>query len=368
MSFTIIYKPLIDIKINHDYFLDDGATKFDDLSEDQQNARLTNYNISDYLTITPVLKTETDLRNHKIIFRQTDRGFTLWVNVDEYTRASDSEQVFCPKIQPAKDLMLTFELRFKDSFFRNYTNNEQDEENRFFYFSNVRPNSENNSFSVFYENTTVHTEFLLQPESSRAIIYDILVNEIAPQNSLGLENFILIDPDDIDEPENIQLLNKYIETQKLNGLIGYFRLSMDGNTSNDLLLDTTVEIANGPNEVLLGLPDEVPDPILRFENRKTFWRYIDIGEDEIFTTIDEQPLTQNGFVLIEPSDLDPNPDPGPGNSGGGNSGGGNSGGGNSGGGNSGGGNSASGDELFFPNPEVSLIKIEEDNIYSEIFI
>lgn len=333
MSFKIIYKPLIDIKIRHDYFLDDGATKFDDLSEDQQKERLANYNISDYLTIAPVLKTQTNLRNHKIIFRQTDQGFTLWGNVDEYIRASDSEKVFCPKIQPDRDLMLTFELRFKDTYFRNYTNNTDTEENRFFYFSNVRPDGENNSLSIFFKNTKVHTRFLLQPETSRSIIHDILINEIAPINPLGLENIILIDPQDIDEPQNIELLNEYIETQKLDGLIGYFRFAMDGRGNNDILIDTTVETTSGPNETLLGLPDSMPDPILRFENRKTFWRYIDISEDETFTTKQEQPLTQNGFVELRPNDLDPRLR-----------------------------------NVFLLNPGKENIRIEDDNIYSEIFI
>ncbi len=334
MSFKIIYKPLIDIKINHDYFLDDGDTKFDDLPEDEQNARLANYNISEYLTITPVLKTSLDLRNHKIVFKQTDRGFTLLANVDEYTKASDSSQVLCPKIQPSKDLMLTFELRFKDTYFRNYTSSIEDEENRFFYFSNIRPDGENNSLSIFFKNTKVHTQFLLQPETSRTIIHNIITNDIAPINSLGLENITLIDPEDIDEPINVDLLNTYIETQKRDGLIGYFRFGIDGRNNNDLLVDTTVEVPNDPDEVLLGLPDETPDPVLRFENTKTFWRYIDISEDEVFTTKDEQPLTQNGFIELKKKDFE-NPKP---------------------------------KNMFFSNPDKRHVTIEEDNIYSEIFI
>ncbi|UZO81767.1 hypothetical protein NBT05_04685 [Aquimarina sp. ERC-38] len=324
---------MIDVKINHDYFLDDGTTKFDDLLEDQKNVRLANYNISDNLTITPVLKTQSDLRNHKIVFRQTNRGFLLFANVDEYTRANDSAQVFCSKIQPTKDLMLTFKLRFKDTYFRNYTNNTDSEENRFFYFSNVRPDGENNSLSIFFKNTKVHTRFLLQPETSRSIMHEILINEIAPIDPLGLENIVLINPEDINEPQNVELLNEYIETQKLDGLIGYFRFAIDGRGNNDILVDTTVEIANGPNETLLGLPDEVPGPTLRFENRKTFWRYIDINEDEAFTTKQEQPLTQNGFVELRPNDLDPRLK-----------------------------------DVFLLNPGKENIRIEEDNMYSEIFI
>ncbi len=334
MSFKIRYKPLIDIKINHDYFLDDGTTKFDDLVESQKKIRLSNYNISDYLTITPVLKTQLDLRNHKIVLKKTNRGFMLLVNVDEYTKAGDSSQVFCPKVQPSKDLLLTFELRFKDTYFKNYTNPVEDEENRFYYFSNIRPDGENNSLSIFFKNTKVHTQFLLQPETSRAIMYDIMINEIASIDAKGLENITLINPEDINEPENVALLNTYVQTQKRNGLIGYFRFGIDGRGNNDLLVDDTVEVPNGPDEMMSCLPDNVPDPILRFENRKTLWRYSNIKEDETFITKDEQPLTQNGFIELKRNDFE---QPKPKN-------------------------------MFFSNPDKRHVTVEEDNIYSEIFI
>ena len=109
-------------------------------------------------------------------------------------------------------------------------------------------------------------------------------------------------------------------------------------------------IPNEPNQVLGCLPDEVPNPIIRFENRSTFWRYIKLQTDETFTTKQEQPLTQNGFISLEGSDLDPNPSPGPGNSGGNP------------------GNSNSNEEIFFPNPEVFSIRIIDNKVYSEIFI
>lgn len=333
MSFQIIYKSLADVKIHHDYFLDDGDKKFDDLSENEKNERLSDYNIAEYLTITPVLKTSLKLKNHKISFKQTQQGFVLFANVEERTQASDSELVYCPKIQPEKELTLTFELRFSDPYFKNYTHNSEDEENRIFYFSNVRPDGEDNSLPIFFKKQDVHTKFLLKSETSRAIIHDIIVNEVAPINSFGLENIVAIDPSDIAIPENVDLLNAYIETQKRSGLIGYFQFSMNGRGNNDLVIDTTVLVPANPNETMLCLPDQIPDPILRFENRKTLWRYINVSEDETFTTKDEHPLTQNGFVELKPNDLTPRLR-----------------------------------NVFLLNPDKENVRIEENTIYSEIFI
>ncbi len=333
MSFRIEYKPLIDIKIDHDYFLDYGITKFENLSDDEQKVQRASYRISDFLSITPTLKTRQCLVDHKIILRQLDDGFTLLANVDQYTASNGGATVFCPKIQPSKDLMLTFELRFTDAYYRNYTDSIEDEKNSFFYFSNTRPDGEDNSLPIFFKNKNKHTKFLLKPETSRSIMFDIITNEIAPINSLGLENIVLIKEEEIEEPENAALLNTYIASKKSGGLIGYFRFGINGNGGNDILTDTNVEIPDGADEELGCLPDQVPSPIVNFENRKTFWRYIKLDTNEIFTTKKVQPLTKNGFVELKPNKLEPKLS-----------------------------------NVFILNPGKDGVRIEEDKIYSEIFI
>ena len=361
MSFQIVYRPLAKITIHHDFYLDDGADKFVDLSDDEKKSQLTGYDFLNFLKITPTPITQRLLQNHKIVLRNTGSELLLFVNVEEYNKVGESATAFCPKVEMTDDQVFTFELRFSDTYFNNYTNSLDASENRLYYFSNKRPDSESNAFPNFFTDQAIHTDFLLQPEGSREIIHDILTKEIAPVDDLGLETILAIDDTDIEVPENAAVLNTYIETQKRNGLLGYIQMMVKGDSNADLLEDVTVEIPGSSNQTLGCLPEVEVAPLLRFENRKTFWQYIDLQGDNIYTTIQKEPLTKKGFVTIEASDLDPSPDSGPGNSGGnpGNSGGnpGNS-----------GGNSNSGEQLFFPNPGPEQLKVIEDDFYSEIFI
>ncbi len=333
MSFQIVYKPLIDIKIHHDYFLDDGVDKFVDLSDEQKKTQLEGYQFSDNISVVPTLKTQINLRNHKIVFRQSDEGLHLFVNVEEYTKVADGEKVYCPKIQMEDDLMLTFELRFSDPFFNNYTNDKNNSENRYYYFSNTKPDNEPNSFPNFLSENDVHTKFLLKAKTSRELLYDIITKEIAPINDLGLDRITAIKEADIESPENVEALNNYIETEKRNGLLGYIRCTIKGDNNNDLLEDNLVEISGDPDQVLGCLPDSTPNPTVRFENRKTFWRYIQLTTDDVFETKRKQPLTQKGFIDLRPNDLQPRLR-----------------------------------NVFLLNPGKSGVRIEDDKIYSEIFI
>ena len=184
MSFQIVYKPLVDIRIHHDYFLDDGETKFESMSNEDQKVQLADYKVGDYLQILPTPKTRLHFDNYKVVFNTTDQGFNLYICVDEYSEFGSSDTVYCPKIVPSNDLTFTFEVRVSDSLFQNYTK-EVDDENRFCYFSNVIPSGEPGSFPNFLDQNEVYTEFLLSPENSRKIIHEIITKEIALNNDLG---------------------------------------------------------------------------------------------------------------------------------------------------------------------------------------
>ncbi|WP_109302607.1 hypothetical protein [Aquimarina sp. AU474] len=333
MSFQIEYKPLIDIKIHHDYFLDDGTDKFIDLSDEQKKTQLAEYRFLDYLSVVPTLKTQIQLRNHKIVLRHSNEGFHLFVNVEEYTKAGETAKVYCPKIQMEGELTLTFELRFSDPYFNNYTNDKDANENRYYYFTNTKPDGEPNSFPNFFDASDVHTKFLLKEKTSRELLYDIITKEVAPINDLGLDRITAIDEADLTSPENVDVLNNYIETEKRNGLLGYIRFKVNGDNTNDLIEDNLVEMSSGPDQVLGCLPDNTPNPTIRFENRKTFWRYIQLTTDDVFETKRKQPLTQKGFIDLRPNDLRPRLR-----------------------------------NVFLLNPGKSGVRIEDDKIYSEIFI
>ncbi len=333
MSFQIAYKPLARITIHHDFYLDEGADKFVDLSDEEKKSQLASYDFLNFLKITPTPITQRLLQNHKVVLRNTGSELLLYVNVEEYNKAGESTTAFCPKIEMDDDLEFTFELRFSDTYFNNYTNSAETSENQLYFFSNKRPDSESNAFPNFFIDQEVHTDFLLQPEGSREIIHDVLTKEIAPVDDLGLEIILAIDDTDIEVPENATVLNTYIETQKRNGLLGYIRLAVQGDGNVNLLEDTTVEIPNSANQVRKCLPETSISPIVRFENRKTFWRYNRVSTEEVFVTKNEYPLTQNGFIKLRPNQLQPRLR-----------------------------------NVFLLNPGKSGVSEENDDFYSEIFI
>jgi len=117
MSFQITYKKLLNINFYHHYFLDDGATAFDDnttLKEEQ----LLKYDFGSFLNIVPSAQTAQKLRGQKIIVRKQNSGITLFISAEETLPNSGDFQPYIPLSQ---DESLLFLVYITDSFFENYS-------------------------------------------------------------------------------------------------------------------------------------------------------------------------------------------------------------------------------------------------------
>jgi hypothetical protein len=116
MSLVISYKPLFEVKIIHHYFLDKGATCFDDLPADDQSALLSRYDVSSFFEIKPTDETLMTLSKYRCVFKNTSAGFLVGVKI----RKNETGD-FLPFVDFAPDLKFTFKIRITDRNFLNYT-------------------------------------------------------------------------------------------------------------------------------------------------------------------------------------------------------------------------------------------------------
>lgn len=149
----IIYKPVFDLHLWHDYF-GEAALQLSDLPVD--------YDISNILKVVPTSECLTLLRNLRWLMRSQPGGITLLgeVMVDEaLSTASERPQV--PISQPHR---LTFWLEVSDRAFANYTNLPfTASRHQILYFSNRSDNAQSYSFPDGDGGTTiVDTLFLSQ--------------------------------------------------------------------------------------------------------------------------------------------------------------------------------------------------------------
>jgi len=75
---TSNYRTLFDVRLLHHYWLDEGATIFDQIADAQKKAaRLLAYDIRPVLNVVPTAETETTLSAYRCLFRQTSIGFAV---------------------------------------------------------------------------------------------------------------------------------------------------------------------------------------------------------------------------------------------------------------------------------------------------
>lgn len=111
----IRFRTLFQVDIAHDYFLSRGSIVFEAQAEADRAALQRAYSIRRFLEIFPDDATQATLAGHKMLFRQTDDGFLVAVQVD--ATAPDVR----PAVAPTTDFKLTFALRLVDTQFANYT-------------------------------------------------------------------------------------------------------------------------------------------------------------------------------------------------------------------------------------------------------
>lgn len=262
MAFSIQYKPLFNVNIFHNYFLDKGTETFAAMNDVEKSKRLGAFNADRFMNIVPTSETMQKLRGHNLVFKKTNTGFSVWSKVSE----SDEKKPF---IALADDEGFTFLLKPNDPRFFNYTVLEAASFGKLFYFSNQRLPDEPGTFPLIGKTGD-----------------DLLVDD----------GFVL-------SPDSEEAERKKLENNLSNGVFGVLRIFMKGDES-------ALNVTDAQNEI------QTPAPTFEiiFNNRKTFWRYIfnvdqspvggddlkiENGDPKILVTKNVLPLTKDGFVSIE---------------------------------------------------------------------
>lgn len=256
MSFNTIYKPLTEVVLLHNYLLNDGDLIFSMMNSKDQKKQLIFYDLSEFIEITPNQKTLDRMAGHKLVFKKHKSGFVIYCKVNINSQKT-------PFINIPDTLKLTFTIKLNDTIFRNYTDLTGGLKD-LFYFGNVKPDTEGINYEHIAKNN---------------------------QNKLVTDDYIL-------SPLGKAEILKMIDDDGLSNVFGVIQLFMKGDNTNLSLLTNQGKLKN-----------TIPVFKIQFKNKFTFWRYKKSEDDsEIFTTVNEQPLTKNGFIeVIHNGDLYPNP-------------------------------------------------------------
>ena len=187
----IAYRILFEVEIRHDYFLLNAvATTY-----------TTDYDIRNIFLIVPSEETAAVMRDHKMIFRNTAKGFVVLVSAELVT----APNVFATIIDFSSDMCFSFYWQLLDPYFENYTNRRVIEKSKqIYYFGNREGNVVN---AIPYLNAAIvpfGTTYLSEPLYRHG---DII--------SQGGQTFEMIDKDApiINFPGNLakwQLINSSI--------------------------------------------------------------------------------------------------------------------------------------------------------------
>ena len=113
------YKSLFYLNIHHGYFLDKGEEKYekvdiadDEMSSEDKDEAIKEYDVSEYLKITPSDFTKTQFRNYRMMMRPSASGFRVLVNTLE--RTIEDTTKYEPLIPLEDEMYLTFEIQATD--------------------------------------------------------------------------------------------------------------------------------------------------------------------------------------------------------------------------------------------------------------
>ncbi|MDX2246150.1 MAG: hypothetical protein SF052_05215 [Bacteroidia bacterium] len=173
MGFAIAYKRLFSVRIDHGYFLNQGSRDFSSLSESEQEPIRKSYQVQSFFRLSPTPETEQLLRGRKMVFRQTQEGFFVGLEIQKPAAA---QGFFRPEIRLDAPLRLAFRVDLNDPLFYNYTALPL-KGNRFsaYYFSNEAANYSGERFlsrpippyrsTVFYESGDLITDNTVSPSA-----------------------------------------------------------------------------------------------------------------------------------------------------------------------------------------------------------
>jgi len=270
MSFLVKYKPLFQVDILHNFFLNKGLEEFDSMSANDKVRQMDRYEVTRFLKVIPTFETAQIIHGHNLVLKMQKQGFTLWSKVSENN---------VPFIAFSDELQFTFCLQITDSAFLNYSRLNLNKTDQLYYFSNKRLSTESGNFP--------------------------LINK-SDAGNLTEDNFILSE-----EGQKAEL--KSLSVSEKQNLFALVRIFVKGEKGAFNLTNAQGKIKK-PNKEFKVL----------FDNRKTTWRYIfennqtvtaqddlekENGDASQLVSKTEQPLTNNGFVSLELGGVElPNPD------------------------------------------------------------
>lgn len=284
MSFNITYKTLFTVTVLHGYFLNSGNEEYNSMIPDKKKKVLQNYDFENLIEILPTKETLLKLKNNHLVYRTQKSE----IRIEAKTNPDDANLTFA---NVSVSLTLDFIIKIKDPFFENYTNINL-LPNQILYLSNVKPVDEPITFKYI-------------PLLANAIFID--------------HNYF------ISEVSSAKIVEPLEESEK-RGLIGIISLKMQGDKPNLKILTNQKKIIT-----------PAPNFKIHFNNRKTFWKYTKSNTAFEVETKIAKPLTQNGFVEIDPqTDFTTQP--------------------------------AAASNYQYPNPSIKSIQKIGPKIYSQIFI
>jgi hypothetical protein len=123
---TIIFKRLFEVRILHDYFLttEDGVSFFERNKLSKENLlskKLVSaiYDVQDLFEIDSLKSTERTISEYKLIFKKTNLGFLVGLEVKIEDKAG--EIGYIPRFKMDRSIHLTFSIKSRTPFFKSLT-------------------------------------------------------------------------------------------------------------------------------------------------------------------------------------------------------------------------------------------------------
>jgi hypothetical protein len=261
MTFSVRYKPLFEVQVLHNYFLNKGTQLFAAMNQADKQKQLALYNLLQFMRVEPARETMTKLNGYGLVFKTDAIGFRVWCKVEN--------DGVTPVIQIEDNTCFTFLLKIADRRFYNFTSLKMENAGKLYYLSNQKPTGAPPAFPLI---------------------------KTAGANTKTDDSWLLSD-----ELQSVEL--KKLTTSEKTDLLALVRLYMKGDNSGVHITTASGELRN-------------PTPVFEIllDNRKSYWRYIfktnqvvkpaddvkkEDGNAKILVTKTEHPLTERGFVPVE---------------------------------------------------------------------
>lgn len=257
MSYSQTYRTLVELQVLHEYYLNSGTTPFRGMNAQQQQLMFKNYAFDGFLQVIPTEQTRRILGNQKLLLRITPKGIQVLAQVEPTASGTPAK----PFIPLDDNLELQFLVKIGDPAFEIYTDLTL-VKREIFYFGNTIPAGAGPSFPGL----PIAPEQVPDPKyiSNNYRLNELISTSILDEMQVSAEDRI--------------------------GLLGVVVLRMQGDVHS--ITDTNGKVPVDPVTF-----------VMEFANRSTTWKYYFQNSDYYAETTSPKPLTRNGYLVIDPSQL-----------------------------------------------------------------